>query len=131
MQCFNKINVKVIVQTYCQSSPNSYHFVICHLKVLFPHLDIYNTFICQQQFIISITVFLIQAAMEAMSGLDLFGSNGSSLSTIQVQADKIAQCGAILQSLLPRESHSKVCVAQFGVASLISRRGQLGLILIN
>ena len=51
---------------------------------------------------------LLQAAMEAMSGLDLFGSKGSSLSTIQVQADKIAQCGAILQSLLPRESYSKV-----------------------
>lgn len=46
--------------------------------------------------------------MEAMSGLDLFGSNGSFLSTIQVQADEVAQCNAILQSLLPRESHSKV-----------------------
>ena len=54
------------------------------------------------------TNILLQAAMEAMSGLDLFGSKGSSLSTIQVQADKIAQCGAILQSLLPRESYSKV-----------------------
>ena len=49
--------------------------------------------------------------MEAMSGLDLFGSNGSAQSTIQVQADKIARCNAILQSLLPRESPSKVWIS--------------------
>lgn len=42
-----------------------------------------------------------------MSGLDLFGSRGGSLSVIYVLTDQVAQCNAKLMSLLPRESSSK------------------------
>ncbi|XP_067949351.1 probable phosphorylase b kinase regulatory subunit alpha [Watersipora subatra] len=53
------------------------------------------------------SIGMAKAAMEALSGLDLFGANSGPQSTIQVQADKIAQCDATLQSMLPRESYSK------------------------
>ena len=42
-----------------------------------------------------------------MSGLDLFGAQGSPSSVICVLADQVAQCNAKLISLLPRESSSK------------------------
>ena len=48
-----------------------------------------------------------QAALEAMSGLDLFGSRGGPSSMIYVLTDQVAQCSAKLVSLLPRESSSK------------------------
>ena len=50
--------------------------------------------------------------MEAITDLDLFGSRGGPLSTIHVQGDKVAQCKAILQSMLPRESTSKVRISE-------------------
>ncbi len=53
------------------------------------------------------SVGMAKAALEAMSGLDLFGRDGDARSTIFVVADEIARSRAALQSLLPRESLSK------------------------
>lgn len=50
-----------------------------------------------------------QAALEALNELDLFGARGGPSSVIHVMADEAQQCQAILQSMLPRESNSKVC----------------------
>lgn len=61
---------------------------------------------------------LSQAALEAMSGLDLFGARGGPSSVIHVLADQVAQCNAKLTSLLPRESSSKEIDA--GLLSIIS-----------
>ena len=53
-------------------------------------------------------VFILQAAMEALNEIDLFGARGGPASVIHVQADMIAKCQAVLYSMLPRESSSKV-----------------------
>ena len=58
-----------------------------------------------------------QAALEAMSGLDLFGARGGPSSVIHVLPDQVAQCAATLRSLLPRESSSKEIDA--GLLSII------------
>lgn len=50
--------------------------------------------------------------MEAVSELDLFCARGGASSVIHVKSDKVAQCQAILHSMLPRESNSKVCCTQ-------------------
>jgi hypothetical protein len=55
----------------------------------------------------STSIGMAKAALEAMSGLDLFGARGSPLSVIHVLADQVAQCNIKLTSLLPRESSSK------------------------
>ena len=47
------------------------------------------------------------AALEAIDGLDLFQSKGGFHSIIHVSPDEKARCQDILESLLPRESHSK------------------------
>ena len=47
------------------------------------------------------------AALEAIDGLDLFQSRGGFNSIIHVSPDEKARCQDILESLLPRESHSK------------------------
>eukprot|EP00112_Aurelia_sp_Birch-Aquarium-sp1_P009484 Seg208.3_Seg208.2_Seg208.5 transcript_id=Seg208.3_Seg208.2_Seg208.5/GoldUCD/mRNA.D3Y31 product="Phosphorylase b kinase regulatory subunit alpha liver isoform" protein_id=Seg208.3_Seg208.2_Seg208.5/GoldUCD/D3Y31 len=53
------------------------------------------------------SIGMAKAALEALSGLDLFGAHGGPRSTIQVQPDQIQFCKAILQSMLPKESDSK------------------------
>ncbi|HEY9642057.1 MAG TPA: glycoside hydrolase family 15 protein [Coleofasciculaceae cyanobacterium] len=53
------------------------------------------------------SVGMAKAALEAMSGLDLFGVRGSQASVIHVLLDEIARTRTTLQSLLPRESSSK------------------------
>lgn len=50
---------------------------------------------------------MAKAALEAMSELDLFGE-GDPFSTIHVMPDETQQCQAVLQTMLPRESLSKV-----------------------
>lgn len=50
----------------------------------------------------------MQAALEAISDLDLFGSRGGPASVIHVPPGEAEQCRAILHSVLPRESNSKV-----------------------
>ena len=50
---------------------------------------------------------MAKAALEAINGLDLFGSRGSPNSEIFVLEDEIQKCRAILESMLPRESLSK------------------------
>lgn len=50
---------------------------------------------------------MAKAALEAMNGLNLFGSQGSSLSTIHVDPDAQYRNRVILSHLLPRESSSK------------------------
>ena len=50
----------------------------------------------------------LQAALEAVNELDLFGARGGPESVIHVLADEPQQCQAVLQSMLPRESNSKV-----------------------
>lgn len=53
------------------------------------------------------SVGMAKAALEAMSGLDLFGVRGSQASVVHVLPDEIARSRITLQSLLPRESSSK------------------------
>ncbi len=50
---------------------------------------------------------MAKAALEAMNGLNLFGSQGSSLSIIHVDPDAQYRNCVILNNLLPRESSSK------------------------
>ena len=53
------------------------------------------------------SVGMAKAALEAISGLDLFGVRGSEKSVIHVLPDEIARTRITLESLLPRESSSK------------------------
>jgi phosphorylase kinase alpha/beta subunit len=53
------------------------------------------------------SVGIAKAALEALSGLDLFGVRGSQASVIHVLPDEIARARITLESLLPRESASK------------------------
>jgi phosphorylase kinase alpha/beta subunit len=55
----------------------------------------------------SSSIGMAKAALEALNGLDLFGSRGGPSSVIHVLDDEIQQCHAKLMSLLPRESISK------------------------
>lgn len=57
------------------------------------------------------SIGMAKAALEALNGLDLFGSRGGPQSVIHVLADEIQRCKAILQSMLPRESSSKEIAA--------------------
>ena len=50
---------------------------------------------------------MAKAALEAMNGLNMFGSQGSSLSIIHVDPDAQYRNCVILNNLLPRESSSK------------------------
>ena len=50
---------------------------------------------------------MTKAALEAMNGLNLFGTQGSSLSVIHVDPDAQYRNRVILNNLLPRESSSK------------------------
>ena len=51
---------------------------------------------------------MAKAALEAMSGLNLFGEQGCPQSTIHVDPDAQYRNCVILNTLLPRESSSKV-----------------------
>jgi len=53
------------------------------------------------------SVGMAKAALEAMNGLNLFGTQGGQSSVIHVLPDEIARCRTTLESLLPRESSSK------------------------
>lgn len=53
------------------------------------------------------SIGLAQAALEALSGFNLFGARGSHSSVIHVSPDNIAQSNITLSSMLPRESNSK------------------------
>ncbi|VDN12885.1 unnamed protein product [Dibothriocephalus latus] len=53
------------------------------------------------------SVGLAKAALESLNGLDLFGPQGGSNSTIHVLLDESQQCNTVLENMLPRESHSK------------------------
>jgi phosphorylase kinase alpha/beta subunit len=53
------------------------------------------------------SIGMAKAALEAMSGLNLFGVKGSDAAVIHVMPDEIARCRITLKSLLPRESSSK------------------------
>jgi phosphorylase kinase alpha/beta subunit len=53
------------------------------------------------------SVGMAKAALEAINGLDLFGTRGSQASVIHVLPDEIARSRITLESLLPRESSSK------------------------
>lgn len=63
------------------------------------------------------SIGMAKAALDAISGLDLFGARGGPSSIICVMHDKLAQCNAKLESLLPRESSSKEVDA--GLLSII------------
>ena len=51
---------------------------------------------------------MAKAALEAMNGLNLFGESGCPQSTIHVDPDAQYRNSLILNTLLPRESTSKV-----------------------
>ena len=53
------------------------------------------------------SVGMAKAALEALSGFNLFGSKGGQASVIHVAPDNIAQADITLRSMLPRESQSK------------------------
>jgi phosphorylase kinase alpha/beta subunit len=53
------------------------------------------------------SIGMAKAALEAMNGLNLFGTHGSQNSIIHVLPDEIARARITLESLLPRESGSK------------------------
>ncbi len=53
------------------------------------------------------SVGMAKAALEALSGLDLFGGHGGAASVVHVPADDIAGARQTLEALLPRESESK------------------------
>ncbi len=53
------------------------------------------------------SIGMAKAALEAINGLDLFGTRGSQSSVIHVLPDEIARARLTLASLLPRESSSK------------------------
>jgi phosphorylase kinase alpha/beta subunit len=50
---------------------------------------------------------MAKAALEALSGLDMFGVRGSQASVLHVLSDEIARSRITLESLLPWESSSK------------------------
>lgn len=50
---------------------------------------------------------MAKAALESLTGFDLFGAHGSQASVIHVNPDNIAQADITLKSLLPRESSTK------------------------
>lgn len=53
------------------------------------------------------SVGMAKAALEAMQGLNLFGTRGGQASVVHVLPDEIARTRITLESLLPRESGSK------------------------
>lgn len=53
------------------------------------------------------SIGMAKAALEAMSGFNLFGKNGGQTAVIHVISDDIARTRIALESLLPRESLSK------------------------
>jgi phosphorylase kinase alpha/beta subunit len=53
------------------------------------------------------SVGMAKAALEALSGFDLFGARGSQESVLHVVPDNIAQANITLSSMLPRESNTK------------------------
>ena len=59
-------------------------------------------------YLIKSDIFFLQAALEAINEIDLFGARGGPSSVIHSLPDEAQQCQAILHSMLPRESSSKV-----------------------
>ncbi|KAJ3277594.1 hypothetical protein HK104_003175, partial [Borealophlyctis nickersoniae] len=55
----------------------------------------------------SSSIGMVVAALQAINGLNLFGSRGGPASVIHVLPDEITRNSTTLQSALPRESHSK------------------------
>ncbi len=53
------------------------------------------------------SVGMAKAALEALSGFNLFGTRGSQESVLHVVPDNIAQANITLSSMLPRESNTK------------------------
>lgn len=53
------------------------------------------------------SVALAKAALEALSGFNLFGMRGSQASVLHVMPDDIARSRIVLEAMLPRESRSK------------------------
>jgi len=53
------------------------------------------------------SVGMAKAALEAMNELDMFGARGGPASVIHILPDEAVKCGAVLESMLPRESNSK------------------------
>ncbi|CAH8573317.1 Phosphorylase b kinase regulatory subunit alpha [Schistosoma haematobium] len=67
------------------------------------------------------SVGMAKAALEALTDLDLFGADGSYLSTIRVSLDECEQCNIAVKSMLPRESNSKETDA--GLLSILTYPG--------
>ncbi|KAM3865333.1 phosphorylase b kinase regulatory subunit alpha, skeletal muscle isoform-like [Diretmus argenteus] len=64
------------------------------------------------------SIGMAKAALEALDGLNVFGSKGGAESVVHTLTDDIQQCQSILTSMLPRASTSKEVDA--GVLSIIS-----------
>jgi len=53
------------------------------------------------------SVGMAKAALESLSGFNLFGARGGQASVLHVAPDNVAQANLTLTSMLPRESHTK------------------------
>ena len=77
----------------------------------------------------SSSVGMAQAALMAISGLNLFGGRGGPASVVHVLPDETVKCSAVLESMLPRESNSKETDASIlsiiGYPAFAVRSGQL------
>ncbi len=62
---------------------------------------------------------LLQAALEAMNGFNLYGSKGTSLSVVYVDIDAHNRNRTTFEAMLPRESASKVSPLSLSLSCLV------------
>lgn len=67
-----------------------------------------NFFTYSSTFVLFSSIGMAKAALEAINGCNLFGEKGSSVSVIYVDIDAHNRNRSIFETLLPRESSSKV-----------------------
>ncbi|KAM9409086.1 phosphorylase b kinase regulatory subunit alpha, liver isoform 4-T4 [Pholidichthys leucotaenia] len=75
-------------------------------------------YVLMHDYIDFVCMCVLQAALEAIDELDLFGAHGGPKSVIHVLPDEVEHCQSILSSMLPRASTSKEIDA--GLLSVIS-----------
>lgn len=83
------------------------HCILWKLFICSFHLIVLLIYFCFPPIISHSSIGMTKAALEAINGLNLFGSEGSSLSIIHVDPDAQYRNSIILGHLLPRESSSK------------------------
>lgn len=88
-----------------------YKFTACTVNLLYPYL---YTHASQRTFLSTTSsIGMAKAALEAINGCNLFGEKGASWSVIFVDIDAHNRNRSIFETLLPRESSSKVTFPYF------------------